>query len=178
MPACDPNRLYYLKFTKINWFISWTMFMWFCVSPSRGYLYFKEANPVYPDFEAEAVICIMTTIFGGLYFFWNCDQIRPDGVAVILAGLYTTFMLVNAIIYESTKSELPSVNGNAVVPWPGAYISRKIIIGFGHFCSRYIGIFLKIAKTLRNLKILTVFSKFHYRHYRYIGGRITPLYQR
>merc|ERR1711978_107234 len=83
------------KMDKINWFISWTMFMWFCVSPNRGYLYFKEASSLLPDFEAEAVICIMTTIFGGFYFFWNIDQIRPDGISLILAFLYSAFMLVN-----------------------------------------------------------------------------------
>merc|ERR1711941_254445 len=122
--VCYKN-LQFLKWTKINWFISWTMFMWFCVSPNRGYLYFKEAIPSLPDFEAEAVICIMTTIFGGFYFFWNIDQIRPDGVSLILAFLYSTFMLVNAILYETTKSELPRVPWQSSAIW-GAWVNSFI----------------------------------------------------
>ena len=91
--------------------------MWFCVSPGRGYLYFESKIA---DYQAEAAICIVTTIFGGFYFFWNSDQIRPDGVSVILSFMYTVFMLTNAILYETGKTG--SVPWQTSVIW-GAWIN-------------------------------------------------------
>ena len=57
----------YLNYSKINYFISWTMFMWFCTSPGQNYLYFKSGSTD-GDSKTLAVFAIITSIFGWFYF--------------------------------------------------------------------------------------------------------------
>ena len=62
------SKLQFLKFSGTKWFISWTMFMWFCVAPGRNYMYFEDENKN-ADFLPEAVFSIIASIFGWFYFF-------------------------------------------------------------------------------------------------------------
>merc|ERR1712117_201474 len=120
----------YLNYSKINFFISWTMFMWFCTSPGQNYMYFKSGSTD-GDSKTLAVFAIITSIFGWFYFFWNMHQVRPDTVSMVLAFAYSISMLVCAIMQEIIKGNSPSgttFSWQFTLIW-GAWVNSFIPIG-------------------------------------------------
>merc|ERR1711879_374943 len=108
----DPSTLtmsWYLHTNtgKVNFFISWTMFMWFCTAPNHNYNYFKMSTTNTSAELATAVVCIIGTMFGFLWFFWNMEVVRPDTVNVVL----TTCYALSTFIAAGTATQIPKIGG-------------------------------------------------------------------
>merc|ERR1711976_385152 len=85
---------HWLKYQKINFFISWTMYMWVCCAPGEGYNYFGSSS----NDLTFAIFTIVTTVFGWLWFFWNIVHLRPDTVNVVISLIYCVCMFITGAL--------------------------------------------------------------------------------